>query len=273
MNLLNLNKIDYLFSRFVIIYTVILATWGDFMDNYILFLDESKPNGSNIHHLCLAGFTIKQSIYEKELIPAVKALKNNIFGTTEIILHEKELRFARDHFKPLRRQEKREKFWSELRRIFANFPITILAAAIHIDEYKTFYHNTHLNNEYFIVLQVVLENFVHFLRQHNGRGSIYIESTNPTDDTKLRNIYHKINANGTLFFSPDAFQETLNNINFLIKADNNIGLQLADFIPGTLNRACNGLAPKKPNIYDLVNNKLYDGEIGMSDRFGFKNLP
>lgn len=144
---------------------------------------------------------------------------------------------------------------------------------MHINKYKSIYTENYLNDEYFIALQIVLENFVHFLQVNNAVGSVYIESRNPKEDILIKNIYHKIIANGTLYFNPNAYQDKLLNINFLIKADNNIGLQLADFVPGTLNRLCNNLNPKSPTLSDLINNKLYDGNCSLKDRFGFKVMP
>lgn len=242
-------------------------------NEYYLFLDESKPNGSNIHHLCLAGLVIKKEVYETEVIPAVRTLKNQVFENSEVILHESELRAAKDQYSAMRKKEKREEFWEGMNAIFQDYSMTTLGAAIHLKDYKDYYNDSELNDEYYIVLQIVLENFVHFLRNNNAKGQVYIEGTNTTDDIKLRNTYHKIIAHGTLYYSANAFQDRLININFQIKADNNIGLQLADFVPGTLNRSCNALAPKKPTIHPLIENALYDGGRGLHKRFGFKVLP
>lgn len=240
---------------------------------YYLFLDESKPNGNNIHHLCLAGVIIKKEIYESEVVPEVRLLKQQVFGNTDIILHESEIRSGKGQYLIMRRKAKREEFWNGMEKLFQNHAVTTLGASIHISDFKSYYNDSELNDEYFIVLQIVLENFVHFLRSQDAKGQVYIESTNTTDDLKLRNTYHKIVANGTLYYSPNAFQDRMLNINFLIKADNNIGLQLADFVPGTLNRSCNGLSTKKPTIYPLIESALYDGGHDLKQRFGFKVLP
>lgn len=239
---------------------------------YYLFLDESKPNGSNIKHLCLAGIIVEKEVYQNKIIPQVNSLKHAVFGNSEIILHESEIRRAKPPYSKMRKTEKRTEFWEGMQGIFRN-PLVPIGAAIHIDNYKKYYDDNDLNDEYYIVLQIVLENFVHFLRKENAKGQVYIESTDQTYDLKLRNTYHKIVANGTLYYSPYAFQHRLLNINFMIKADNNIGLQLADFVPGTLNRYCNGLDTKKPTIFPLINNALYDGGLGLKERFGFKVLP
>lgn len=240
---------------------------------YYLFLDESRPNGHNIHHLCLAGVILEKNDYESKVIPAVKQLKSDIFGNTDIILHESEIRAAKNDYKLMRRKEKRAQFWSGMSNVFQMTDMKSIGSAIHIEDYKKIYHNLNLNDEYYIVLQIVLENFVHFLRSNNARGQVYIEGTNPTDDLRLRNTYHKIIANGTLYYHENAFQDRLLNINFLIKADNNIGLQLADFVPGALNRKSNNLKMKKPSILPLIEKNMYDGGYALENRFGYKVMP
>lgn len=244
------------------------------MDRYYLFLDESKPNGNNIEHLCLAGIIVKKEVYENEIINNVNTLKNDIFGTTNVVLHEVDVRKAKDDkFRLFRIKENREKLWTTLRNIFVTNDFKFIGASINYKKINSIYKDSYVNDAYFIVMQIVLENFVHFLENNNGIGSIYIESRNPTDDTNIRNHYHKIIANGTLFFNKNLFQNKLTNINFLIKADNNIGLQLADFVPGALNRYCNGLNPKTPSLTDIILDNLYDGQVNLKDRFGFKQMP
>lgn len=244
------------------------------MDTYYLFLDESKPNGHNINHLCLAGIIIKKEVYENKIIKNINTLKNEIFSTTDVVLHEVDVRDAKnDHFKLFRKKEVRDKFWDTLRNTFSTNGFKFIGASINYTEFNSFYKNSCVNDPYFIVMQIVLENFVHFLENNNGIGSVYVESRNSTDDTNIRNHYHKIIANGTLFLNKNLFQNKLTNINFLIKADNNIGLQLADFVPGALNRHCNELNPKKPSLTDIILDNLYDGQVNLKDRFGFKQMP
>ncbi|WP_252255120.1 DUF3800 domain-containing protein [Clostridium sp. ZBS12] len=243
------------------------------MKNYYLFLDESKPNGSNIKYLCLGGIIIEEDIYKKNIIKDINSIKNSVFGNTEVILHESEIRAAKGEYVEVRKVEKRNLLWNELKRVFTSNNITTIGAAIEVDKYRSFYEENSLNDEYFIVLQIVLENFVHFLQKNDGIGSVYIESRDHKNDMAIRNIYHKIIANGTLYLNANTFQDRLFNINFVIKADNNIGAQLADFIPGTLNRLCNGLNPKKPSILTAIESDLYDGKCNLPERFGFKVMP
>lgn len=244
------------------------------MKKYFLFLDESKPNGSNLKHLCLGGVIIEEDTYKKTIIREINSMKNSVLGNTEVILHESELRSAKGEYSEMRKEKKRTFFWKELNRIFVTYNITTIGAAIDVDKYRFFYETNSLNDEYFIVLQAVLENFIHFLQKNNALGSVFIESRNHKEDTDIRNTYYKIMANGTLYLNANSFQDKLlNNLNFVIKEDNNIGVQLADFVPGTLNRKCNGLNPKEPNIYEVIESSLYNGKCNLKERFGFKIMP
>ncbi|WP_462351340.1 DUF3800 domain-containing protein [Fusobacterium varium] len=241
------------------------------MKTVLLFLDESKPNGHNIKHMCLGGVIIEEDMYQK-VKTEIDILKDNIFSNKNIILHEKEIRRATNGFQVLRREEKREEFWESLKQIFLKNKLTTLGVAIDSEKYKDMYKESANNDCYFIVLQIILENFMHYLAKKDCRGYVYIESQNIEYDKMLRNHYHRIIANGTLYLNKDILQERLLNINFLRKEDNSVGLQLADFVPGLLNRNCNLLPPKEPSILKTVEDLLYDGELNLKDRFGFKIL-
>lgn len=244
------------------------------MKHYYLYLDESKPNADKtIKFLCLAGIIIEKEIYENVLVEKVNKLKQDVFEDTSLILHESHLRKATGKYIKMRNKETRNAFWSGLNEIFNDVDFKTLGAAINVEDYKKLYSENYLNDEYFIVMQIVLENFVRFLEINNAIGTVYIESTEQVADRRLRNLYHKITANGTLYYNKNIFQDKFVNINFYNKVDNIIGLQIADFIPGQLNRKCNSLAPKEFSLIEEIERKLYDGNCNMANRFGFKIMP
>lgn len=241
-------------------------------NTYYLFLDESLPDG-DLNNFCFGGCIIEDGIYKKEVINKVYTLKTEVFDDRNVILHETDIRSAKTGvYKKCRIKEKREKFWDGLREIYNNTNITTIASVVNDKEYSKYYNSSYSNNCFYISLQTILENFVHFLILNNGIGHIYIEERNAKESLELRNLYYSITANGTLYFDKNVFQERLVGISFQIKEDNNIGLQLADFIPNSLNRYYSGKAQKEPNILNEILNKQYDGGIGLKDKFGFKKL-
>ena len=61
-------------------------------------------------------------------------------------------------------------------------------------------------------------------------------------------------------------------ISFPLKIDNNIGLQLADFIPNPVARHFQAIEQRDMNIFEEIKNRAYNGNIDRNDRFGFKKI-
>jgi len=108
------------------------------------------------------------------------------------------------------------------------------------------------NDIYYIALQLLMENYAQFLTVNNGIGTVYLETTDVVNNTKLQNLFYMLKANGTLFIKKESLQKRLSTINFAIKSENNIGLQLADFIPNPLGRQALGMKQKPFSIYESI---------------------
>lgn len=117
-----------------------------------------------------------------------------------------------------------------------------------------------------------MENYVHFLINNGGKGYIYIEERNAKESKMLEDLYYKIKSGGTSFIDEQAFRDRLIGINFLLKSDDNAGLQLADFVPNSLNRHYSGLAQKELNVFNQIIQQQYDGGHDMPERFGVKKV-
>lgn len=240
------------------------------MKEYYLFLDESKPN-SNFNNFTLGGVVIEKSMYESTVKPRINTIKKSCFGRDNLILHEIDIRSKRGEFSSLSK-DNQIKFFDEIKTLFQEKIFEVLAVTINLDELEKLYEVSSRNDIYYIALQLLLENFAHFLNINKGIGSIYLESTDPSNDMKLQNLYFSLLATGTLFLKKEFLQEKLKTINFSIKSDNIIGLQIADFVPNAIAR--NALK-KKEKPYSLlrgIQEILYDGRIGKSDRFGCKEI-
>lgn len=239
------------------------------MKEYYLFLDESKPN-TNFENFTLGGVAIEKEDYETKLKPAVNALKIECFGNDQVILHEIEIRKKEGDFSGITKKQQ-EDFFKHLKKLFVDSNLlTVLAVSVNIDDLDRLYKADDRNDIYYIALQLLMENFVQFLSIHDGMGTVYLESTDVANNAKLQNLFHLLKATGTLFVKKEILQARLYTINFAIKSENVIGLQLADFIPNPLARQALSKKQKPFSILDGINAKLYDGNVGMSERFGFK---
>lgn len=242
------------------------------MKEYYLFLDESKNTPPSVY-FALGGCAIEKSVYEEKICPGIRKIKKDIFADENIILHETELRIAKkDIYKVMRQKDKRELFWSSLGDMFAENDITVFAAVINPDDYKTKYNSKFLNDEYFVCLEVIVENFVHFLEKHNAIGEMYLESQNPKADHRLTNYFQKLVKRGTRCMNNHSVRTQIATFNFYQKSDLNIGLQIADFIPNTMKKYAYGIKNKRPSIENEIAKCLYDGQVGEVDVFGLKKI-
>lgn len=241
------------------------------MAEYYLFLDESKPN-TNFRNFTLGGIAIQKEIYENELKPAINKLKQDCFGNVDVILHEIDIRGKKGCYKGIT-EKQQERFFAELGDIFKdNKWFSVMAVSINIDDLDKLYQEKDRNDIYYIALQLLMENFTQFLSCNDGTGIIYLESTDIVNNTRLQNLFHVLKANGTLFMNKETLQKRLSTINFAIKADNIIGLQVADFIPNVIARKALGKKQKNFSILDGIEERLYDGNVGMKERFGNKMI-
>lgn len=238
--------------------------------NYLLFLDESKPT-SITSTFCLAGFIIDKEEFEADFCPKIEALKNNYFGSSDIIFHLFNMKKRQGEFSFLRDNEIRRKFWSDTKQIVSDANITVLGSCIDTRQYRTMYSDGNLNDEYAITMQIIVENFVHFLIENEGKGTIFVESRQDAENFTLLNHYYEVISKGTLFFNRTALQKYLTVMHFPLKSENNFGLQIADFIPGSLSRQCTGREDFE-GLAALFSTKLYDGGQNLAQRYGFKNL-
>ena len=238
------------------------------MKEFYLFLDESKPN-TNFCNFTLGGIVVEKNIYENIIKPKTIKLKEDCFGNDKVILHEIDIRKRQSDFAGIT-MDQQKNFFNNLEKIFLNNEIEVLAVSININELNNLYDEKNRNDIYYIALQLLMENYTHFLTTNDGNGDLYLESTDSVNNAKLQNLFYMLKATGTLFMKKEILQKRLGAISFPLKSDNIIGLQLADFVPNVLARKALGKKQKPFSIYNGVESKLYDGKIGRKDRFGFK---
>ncbi|MCM1047152.1 MAG: DUF3800 domain-containing protein [Clostridiales bacterium] len=165
----------------------------------------------------------------------------------------------------------RNSLFDKIKNLIQCLSISVFVASIDTERYKNMYYEK-TNDIYDIALQTILENFVHFLIEHNGIGSFFIESRNQTENKYLQICYYRLLTGGTLFINSETIMKKLSILSFPLKSDNNLGVQLADFIPVSFVRNLIG-SKDYCGLYKLFESKLYRGYSGnMKDRFGFKKL-
>lgn len=258
---------------------------------YHLYLDESETsdNQGNNKVFCIAGIIVEEKDVGNVLAPAMTKLKKTIWGDIgnpeNIVMHEKDVRFANNFRNKKRLSEVRPEFhrfeqnepvkmlYNEIEKIYRLNTITVIGSCVVIDELYKHFHPDIISDKYIICMQMLLENFCQFLKARNSVGYVFYESREEHQDRYIRKRFIDIKAMGSLFVSSYAMQTLLKDITFPSKGDNNCGLQMADFVPNGFARQYGQNKDYRFNINSVLNQFRYDGGLGKPDRFGIKVMP
>lgn len=257
------------------------------MTNYSLYLDESLTHTNfNNQFFCMAGVIINDDVYINKISPMINRLKcsvwNHVSDPTKNVLHQKEITAVNlgknvNNVNPInsifKQNHKVKEVYDGLKNILNPKDIKVIGCCINIDEIDRYFHKNIVTDKYFMAIQIILENYCHFLQSNNSLGRIFYESRGEQPDSELRFKINQIRAIGSMFVKPHSMQQYIVSINFPCKTENIIGLQIADFIPNTFARYYAGKKQQKFNIYQPARKCKYDGNLGNFNRFGIKYVP
>ena len=222
---------------------------------YYLFLDETKPNAHGDY------FALGE----------LQKIKTDLMPDPNLPLHLYDMRKNIKGFEFLSDMNVRNSLFDRIKQLIKDLPINIFVASINKKKYSNMYHDK-INDVYDITLQTILENFVHFLIENNATGSFFVESRNSIENKYLQVCYYRLLTGGTLYIDSNTIMDKLSILSFPLKSDNNLGVQLADFIPVSFIRHMVG-SKDYCGLYKIFEDKIYQGyNHNMGDRFGFKKL-
>ena len=270
------------------------------MDEYTLYLDESHTGNFNKTTnkmdnplFVIAGIIVKNDYHDTILSDKIIGLKYNIWNRCgndvdykNHILHELEMSYAIkrkigklkfDYNKVFKNKHIYNYTYDVMSNIIEEADVTIIGASIAEDELHKMHSSQDLNDILSICMNIVIENYYHFLCSVNGIGKICYESMPENQNAKIRKRYEIIKNTGTMFYPAKSINKRIKGIEFKNKTDNIIGLQVADFVPNAigrhiLNKSYND--NKQRNVYyPVLESKIYDGYVGNINRFGIKKIP
>lgn len=265
------------------------------MDEYTLYLDESEipindENDKEINKLfVIAGIIVKNDYHDTKLTDSLNSIKDIIWDNPKditkrrtYILHEKEVTSARfGHFGKLKhkyhrifaKSSKYNLLYEKMSELIQNSELTTLGACIRQKELHGLYHYNTLNDKKSILMQIIIENYYHFLVEYDAIGTICYEAMPENQNAIINKRYQYIKNTGTMFYPAKKINSKIKGLIFIEKDKNVPGLQIADFIPNTLGRVeCEKNSNSEAN-YQSVHNKLYDGNRKMTEKFGLKIIP
>ncbi|MEX0595816.1 MAG: hypothetical protein WD512_04880 [Candidatus Paceibacterota bacterium] len=128
-----------------------------------------------------------------------------------------------------------------------------------------------------VALPVIYENYVHFLKNNDSIGKVFVEQVNEKEDERIQVQYHLLLANGSARLSREGFLKHIRGLKFHLKADNIIGLQITDAIAFGINAYIDsrikGSAPELARLWRIIDQRLYDGGTNNKPRYGLQILP
>lgn len=239
------------------------------VEKYSLYLDETKfwDSNSQRHIFALAGVIIPDtdldSISEK-MIKVKQTVWTKRKEYMKVVLHEADVRSngtkiiekQPEYSALLYKDGNKNKIIRGIGDIINEYDIPILGAVVDQTSLARTYNIPMERNIYLsykIALTQIIENFVAFLNLYDGVGEIILESRktgkNNIEDQRIRKVYSKILAHGTLIYEGIDIQNRIDCITFIGKYENNQLLQIADFIPRPIVLAASSVGQSKPSIY------------------------
>ena len=222
------------------------------VSTYMMYMDESETKKSDEQrYFVIGGLIIKNEDYtaiEKSLIDLKNLLWAGDANASSYILHEKDVSFAsswsnRYHLneipsynKIFTKKSNVLTLYNEMSKIFRLSPVVTLGVCLDKKALFDSYGEQHLNNQFTIAIQLMIEHYCQFLSDTKSTGDICYEAMQPEQNMKIQQRMYELKALGTMYYSPATIQNHLREIKFVQKSDNYAGLQLADFIPNTLAR-------------------------------------
>lgn len=283
------------------------------MEKYTLFLDESSDKEKGL--VLVSGFAIPNSQLElfndsmleiKKLIWDEEYINNNptVLHCTELsiiynnrsnpLLYQYTNRQEYRIFKKMNPNEIKEIYKSiyiKMCEIMRKFDITVFGCLI--DEQKMRYlfdDNSRriLEDPYNIAIQVIIENYTHFLNKKNGVGYIVYESRNTETevrryslDMRMYDNFCKIKSvsKGLPYINTNSITNRIRYFNIIRKTEENAGIELADFISFHLFKSfsIHNEADKSEFIKKiekcLYNGGFLESDKNLKDFFGVRHIP
>lgn len=260
------------------------------MDEYTLFLDETytyEHNGDK-PAFAIGGFIVKNSNIDtisNDIDNLKRAIWSELPDPTSVILHEMDLKDALNKRIPKKKIKSEyvkfrsnknlaKKLYTEVSKIVKRSDIYTIGCVVKNNDYYANFPKGIGNEISLVCMQIILENYTHFLFKNNAVGKIIYESRDAMDKTMLMRFY-QVSSIGTMYVRPEAIQQKISQFCFIHKSDNLPCLQLSDFMVNQMARKKSGKTIYK-NVLDLTNNvlsKSYDGTNGNNERFGIKTIP
>lgn len=241
----------------------------------VLFLDESGDhNLTTIDQqyplFVLGGVIMDQAYAEGTLTDELNALKQDLFGRTDIVLHTADITRNRNGFEELQEAAFRNRFYDALNALMRRAHYSVVACVIRKDQHLSRYGVAALD-PYMLSLHILVERFCFDIGKVSGGGVIVAEKRDATLDRELDLAWLNLKVQGTRYLQAKAIDDRIAGLNLRPKSSNIAGLQLADLVVSPIGRHVMGKADKED--WAIVHAKLRRSRSGRIEGYGLVVLP
>lgn len=206
---------------------------------------------------------------------AWKRWKHDSLGS-DVVVHEPDLRRRDGPF----RGHQYDEAVGALPGILSQFEFTGIAVVVHRADYVADYGTGPIDDSlpehaYMLALDFLTERVALALdTQFSGaKARFVVEARGAKEDTLLQYEFARLHLDGTSYISPSWFRQQLNpGIEFLLKADNNTGLQVADLFARPVAEKV-AKPESDPPRWSTFRDKLCTGQETKHSILGLKIVP
>jgi hypothetical protein len=197
-------------------------------------------------YLGVTGVIMRLDYEQDDLTTLLNQIKNSTFGTTDVVLHRRDIIDRKPPFHILNNAQTREQFDAALMQLLAHASYRVFTVVIDKKEHSSRYKVWRFH-PYHYCLTVLLERYVQWLDRMNLVGDALAESRGKKENIQLENAYKYLYRNGTDHVPAAQFQKRLSSKEVKVqpKTANVTGLQMVDLIA---NPSCRDLICQKTGV-------------------------
>ena len=239
-------------------------------------MDESgtsnlKNMDANFPVLSLTGVLISSGEYNF-LISEVEKLKKYFFGTTQIVLHDRDIKKHQKGFEPLSDKKTEQAFWNHISSIVDKTDFKIVSSVIDKRKHTNRYGFI-AEDPYPLALTFVLERTVIETENKNAITQVFIEGRGKKENAIICDRYSRLLNAGTPYVSKQRFNERLTpSMEIRRKHDYEIGIELADLCAYPIAKHILD-SNSDGAFYEHISKKIRANNRGAVKGYGIKVFP
>lgn len=229
---------------------------------YNLYIDECGDHvltafDSNFPVFTLCGILIPTKKLNS-IQYSIDLLKKEFWGTTDVILHSRDIRKCEKQFQILFDEKIKLQFYARLNEILSQRGIYYIVCCS-VQKEACVYKYGKNADVYGTALKYVIQRSIFCVDDNNPEGvtiSITVEKRGKKENASLLTYYNRLRETGMHYVSPERLTKHISGFEFKDKKENICGLQIADLVAYPISRHV--LNPDKSNpAFDIIKPNIY----------------